>query len=91
MRPGGGGNRPAGPGAVAGDGGAGDGEGQLGAQHGLAAQVAALETVGVAAAQDQVLDHGRIDARALDRGPDREGRQLGGRGHVEFAAVRLGQ
>ena len=78
-------------GAKARDGRARDGQGQLGAQHGLAAQVAALEAVGVTAAQDQVLDHGRVDARALDRGLDREGRQLGGGRDVELAAVRLGQ
>ena len=88
---GGGGNRLQARGAVAGDGGAGDGEGQLGAQHGLAAQVAALETVGVAAAQDQVLDHGGVHARALHRSLDRESGQLCSRCHVEFAAVRLGQ
>jgi hypothetical protein len=39
--------------------------------------VAALETVGVAAAQNQVLDHFGIDARALHRGLDGEGSQLG--------------
>ena len=78
-------------GAVAGDGGARNAQRQLRTDHGLAAQVAPLKTIGVAAAEDQVLDHFWVHARALHRRLDRESGQLCSRGHVEFAAVRLGQ
>jgi hypothetical protein len=38
-----------------------------------------------------ILDHGRIDAGALDGGAHGKRGQLGAGGDIEFAAVRLGQ
>ena len=67
------------------------GDGQACAQRRLAANVAAGGALGVAAAPDQVFDQAGVNACALHGSLHREGTQLGARGLVEFAAVRLGQ
>ena len=72
------------------DGGAADADRQAGADHRLAADVAAGGALGVAAADEGVLDQGGVDAAALDRGAHRVGGQGRPGDQVEFAALRLG-
>ena len=62
--------------------------GQAGAQGGGAAD-RRLHALLERGADDHVVDLGRIDAGALDRGADRMGGEGGGGGGVERAAIGL--
>ena len=67
------------------------GNGQAGAQSGLAGDVGAGGAFGVGAAHDDVVDFGALNAGALDGMFDRVATQCGAMGHVERALPALGE
>ena len=78
-------------GAKAADRGARDAQGQAGADHAGACDIAPGTPFGVAAAEDGVLDQAGVYAGALDGGLDGERGQGGATDHVELAPVGFGQ
>ena len=64
-----------------------NGDRQPGADRRLAGDVAAGGALRQRAAENDVLDLGRLDARALDRAADDMAAEVGAVGHVEGAAI----